>query len=236
MICKNCGNKFDGKYSKWTSGEFCSRKCARGFSSKEKRQEINLKVSIKLRQYEIKPCEWCGKSPEKRYGTGRFCSLNCKQSFAASKNFKRANSFKRKDVLEKTHATQQRQREEKYAIMQFKDLPTSERRRRILVKFESKCNCCGLSEWQNKLIPLEIHHINGDNSDNREENLALLCPNCHSITDNFRNKNKIKKEVPDDTLLQALRQYPRISQALKVVGLTPKAGNYARCRNLLATV
>lgn len=40
-----------------------------------------------------------------------------------------------------------------------------------------------------KQITLELHHINGDNMDNRLENLQLLCPNCHSMTDNFRGKN-----------------------------------------------
>lgn len=37
-----------------------------------------------------------------------------------------------------------------------------------------------------------MHHINGDPTDNRIENLQILCPNCHSQTDNFRNKNRVK--------------------------------------------
>ena len=40
-----------------------------------------------------------------------------------------------------------------------------------------------------KPIPLELHHINGVHSDNRIENLQLLCPNCHALTDNYRCKN-----------------------------------------------
>ena len=46
--CKNCGINDAIKYSKYTTGEFCSAKCARGFSTKEKRTEINLNVSKKL--------------------------------------------------------------------------------------------------------------------------------------------------------------------------------------------
>lgn len=50
---------------------------------------------------------------------------------------------------------------------------------------EYKCECCGITNWNNKPISLQLHHINGINNDNRLSNLQLLCPNCHSQTDNF---------------------------------------------------
>ena len=56
---------------------------------------------------------------------------------------------------------------------------------------EQRCECCGLTEWLNKPIRFEIHHINGDNKDHRLENIQILCPNCHSLTDNYRGKNKV---------------------------------------------
>ena len=46
--CKNCGINNAIKYSKYTTGEFCSSECARSFSTKEKRKEINIAVSKKL--------------------------------------------------------------------------------------------------------------------------------------------------------------------------------------------
>ena len=52
-----------------------------------------------------------------------------------------------------------------------------------------KCECCGISEWMNKHITLQVHHINGDHFDNRLENLQILCPNCHSQTNNFGGAN-----------------------------------------------
>ncbi|MFB7916557.1 HNH endonuclease signature motif containing protein [Streptomyces sp. NPDC056061] len=49
-----------------------------------------------------------------------------------------------------------------------------------------RCAECGTSPcWQGKPLTLEIDHINGDWSDDRAENLRLLCPNCHAITDTW---------------------------------------------------
>lgn len=48
-ICKNCEERPAEKYSKYTTGEFCSRECARGFSTKDKREEINEQVSKTLK-------------------------------------------------------------------------------------------------------------------------------------------------------------------------------------------
>ena len=55
---------------------------------------------------------------------------------------------------------------------------------------QAVCECCGLSTWMSMPIKLELHHINGVNTDNRLENLQLLCPNCHAYTDNYRGKNR----------------------------------------------
>jgi hypothetical protein len=54
----------------------------------------------------------------------------------------------------------------------------------------SKCECCGISEWLDKPISLELHHKDGDRTNHHIENLALLCPNCHSQTETFRSKNR----------------------------------------------
>jgi 5-methylcytosine-specific restriction endonuclease McrA len=46
-------------------------------------------------------------------------------------------------------------------------------------------------------INLEVHHIDGDRTNNSLENLQLLCPNCHSYTTNFR-KPKNKTIIPEE--------------------------------------
>jgi 5-methylcytosine-specific restriction endonuclease McrA len=55
------------------------------------------------------------------------------------------------------------------------------RKRLISDGVKSKeCEKCKNHSWNGLPIPLELHHVNGDNADNRLENLQILCPNCHS--------------------------------------------------------
>lgn len=51
------------------------------------------------------------------------------------------------------------------------------------------CESCGLNEWMGKPIALQMHHINGVNTDNRLQNLQILCPNCHAQTNNYAGRN-----------------------------------------------
>ena len=59
----------------------------------------------------------------------------------------------------------------------------------------NQCECCGISEWRGKQLTIQLHHIDGNNKNNSLENLQMLCPNCHSLTENYcGNANKIKEK------------------------------------------
>lgn len=78
---------------------------------------------------------------------------------------------------------------------EYKNLTSLKKR---LIKegyIDNKCSVCGINEWLGYPISLQLHHINGKHDDNRLENLQLLCPNCHSITDNYAGKNTRGKRI-----------------------------------------
>jgi 5-methylcytosine-specific restriction endonuclease McrA len=75
------------------------------------------------------------------------------------------------------------------------------RKRIILEKRGHKCESCGLSEWLEQKIPLELDHIDGNSDNNVEDNLRLLCPNCHALTETYKGAN-----VGKDSSRQKMRR------------------------------
>lgn len=65
---------------------------------------------------------------------------------------------------------------------------------------ERKCGECGIDEWRGRPISFELNHKDGDNSNHKLENLELLCPNCHSQTETFRNKRGKRRAMQPGTL------------------------------------
>lgn len=110
-------------------------------------------------------------------------------------------------------------------------------KKRIWLKkfYNYTCQKCGNKEWLGEQIPLEINHINGNNQEHQLQNVELLCCNCHALTDNWRGRNKIKREfILDRDLIQVLiKNEFNIRQSLIEVNLSPKGGNYKRCNILI---
>ena len=62
----------------------------------------------------------------------------------------------------------------------------------LFEKFDGKCTRCGWGEKHpvTGRSPLQVDHRDGNVLNNREENLDLLCPNCHSLTPTWGNLNR----------------------------------------------
>jgi predicted transcriptional regulator/5-methylcytosine-specific restriction endonuclease McrA len=58
---------------------------------------------------------------------------------------------------------------------------------------ENRCEQCGISTWRGLPLNAQLHHRNGDGTDNRLENIQFLCPNCHSQTDTYGGRNGHRK-------------------------------------------
>jgi len=81
----------------------------------------------------------------------------------------------------------------KGTIERFKLGEVTERNtlRKVLTEVNGyNCECCGISEYNNKPIVLQVDHIDGNAGNNMPSNLRLICPNCHSQTKSYGGGNK----------------------------------------------
>ena len=107
-------------------------------------------------------CLNCGKehtSSNKHTCNAKFCSNLCQQDF----------TMKRK-VEEGTASAK--------TLKRF-----------LLKTHGEKCWQCQITEWNNQPIVFELEHNDGNSENNELDNLSILCPNCHSQTPTFKNRN-----------------------------------------------
>lgn len=122
-------------------------------------------------QRKIKYCKNCGKELNERHKT--YCDNHCQME------------FQYKQYIEKWKNGLEDGLRGEYQVSLYI-------RRYLFEKYENKCAVCGWSEFNiwTGCIPLEVHHIDGNYKHNEESNLTLLCPNCHSLTETYKNANK----------------------------------------------
>lgn len=190
----------------------------------------------------MKQCPKCGTEHNK---PGTFCSRGCANSRVFSEESKAKKSialkgkpskqspYDREKAVQKLKET----RLQKYLATPFEELGMENRRRRVFEEQNHCCNKCSISEWQGVRISLELEHKDGNTTNNVRENLEGLCPNCHSITDTWRGRNKPSRiglvEVTDEYLRQCLNESLNIRQGLLKAGIAAKGNNYARAKKLL---
>ena len=173
MECENCKLPHSGEYG---SGRFCTAGCARQFSSRIKRKEVNEKVSKALLGRKM--------SPDKiRYGYTHTADARKKQSESSTKAHRK-----------------------RIELLPFEEKSNIEKRRDILFEQTNTCLFCKLGEWLGRPLILELDHINGDRSDESRGNLRLLCPNCHSTTPTYKFKGRSHSVETREKIREARRQ------------------------------
>lgn len=204
MRCENCNEEHDGKYS---SGRFCSSKCARSFSAKaghENHKKLNCtdcgcELVVNVHTYRIR-CDECKKQHHRKIrvlgyklihpngSKKELVKLNCKlcdkeilvNKFGYCGSCHNEGMYN--DFIEKWLSD----------VKLGGSCVSNYIRRYLFKKYDSKCVKCGWGEINptTDRVPLEINHLDGNCLNNTEANLELICPNCHSLTDTYRSLNK----------------------------------------------
>lgn len=155
-----CCQKFF--YTTYKGQKFCSQICGRSYYNTLRHESCRLKAS---------PCLNC-KKPTKHWGN-RFCTKKCVHDYVRNKNLLDWQGGRNK------------------GLTSLGCLPVFIRDY-IWSKYHNACAECRWKKINPSInkSPLQIHHIDGDAHNNKENNLILLCPNCHALTKNFGSLNK----------------------------------------------
>lgn len=190
--CLCCGKEFPFEKRR---NKFCDSSCAakynnfkRGPMTIETKMKISMSlknevysedISSKIKEQFNKNCLMCGKPSGKK----DYCCVDCKKKH-----------IKQQKINEWLEGKSNPQR----GIGQIPEY-IKEYLKEI---HDNKCEKCGWSEINPMTgkVPLQIHHIDGDCTNNDFNNLQILCPNCHSLTETFGSLNKISKRFHREKL------------------------------------
>ena len=122
-----------------------------------------------------KYCLSCGKELHYSRNNQKFCDSKCQNDYAY------------KQYIERWKKGEETGMKGSYGISSYI-------KRYLFEKFHNKCCKCGWGEINSYTgnIPLEIEHKDGNYTNNSEDNLELLCPNCHSLTSTYKGANRGK--------------------------------------------
>lgn len=161
-VCKYCGEpiQFIRTVYETRQKQFCNHQCANSFIGENK-------IQRKTKRY----CIVC--SNELKDSATKYCSRACQSKNQTKKYIDNWKNGKISGLSGE------------YGI-------SDTIRKYLFEKYNNKCAECSWSKTNPSTgnIPLEVHHIDGNYLNSQEENLTLLCPNCHSLTESYKNGNK----------------------------------------------
>jgi hypothetical protein len=95
------------------------------------------------------------------------------------------------------------------------------------------CENCNLSEWLGDKIPIELHHIDGNKFNNNLINLMILCPNCHSKTENYAGKKTKKEKRKNIVISKKEEKIKKINNCSCGNIMDTRSKNCNKCYNIL---
>lgn len=165
-------------------------------------------------------------------GTGRYRCAKSANSCPAnkaknSKGLKKAHAEGRVPVFtdemrEKSHISHRRKLIEEKP---FEELGHILRKKIVMEEQDYKCSHCGLDEWMGLRITLELDHVDGNRYNNVRDNLRCLCPNCHSITDSWKQGQNGRRKRTDDEIIEAWKKTGTLNATLKELDMNWGSGD-----------
>jgi len=203
--CKNCQNEFLQRLN--GSAIYCGISCRMTHRS--------------LLHGEKRTCSHCNKefcrAKSKSKGTIIFCNKACRDLYfvARKKSCKGSCDHCKNPINIGKYCNKKCEQLHRLDICRHKmkagkKIFEGTAKKILLIDRGHQCERCGLSEWQNEKIPLDLHHKNGDYANNLPSNLQLLCKNCHALTENYGIRNKGRGRTK--------RQYMRYKQKIETKG------------------
>jgi len=140
--------------------KFCSRSCSATFNNKGVNRHVNKHL-----HKEKNNCFNCGKITNNK----KFCSLKCSYEYPKRENIRKWLNNKISGLSPNGKKIQ--------SFIKFY----------LIEKYGDKCQLCNWSEIHpiTKKVPIQLDHIDGNFRNCRLENVRLLYPNCHSLTETF---------------------------------------------------
>ena len=97
------------------------------------------------------------------------------------------------------------------------------------------CERCGNpGEWNGQPLMLQVHHVDGNRFNSTLDNLMVLCPNCHALTDNFGAKNIISS-VNEDLIRSLATSTTDIAEIISLADLPLTANTIQLVRDVLSS-
>jgi hypothetical protein len=171
-VCPECGEQIFNRDNK-----FCNRSCAASNNNRKYPKWESLKQTIK-----------CLNCPEEiSYIVGHPLSINNKPRKYCSVQCQKDYEWQERVIIIESGGIE--------SISKYEPTQRDILKGYLIWKHGEKCMECGwceVNKWTG-IIPIQIEHIDGNPHNQSLDNLALLCPSCHSLTEFFGSRGKGRK-------------------------------------------